>query len=62
MSLLNKQLAQYKVIPVIAIDRAEDILPLGEQLVANGLPVAEITFRSDAAEEAVRLLRKASKT
>ncbi|MGF1815902.1 bifunctional 4-hydroxy-2-oxoglutarate aldolase/2-dehydro-3-deoxy-phosphogluconate aldolase [Vibrio splendidus] len=59
MSLLNKQLAQYKVIPVIAIDRAEDILPLGEQLVANGLPVAEITFRSDAAEEAVRLLRKA---
>lgn len=59
MSLLNKQLAQYKVIPVIAIDRAEDILPLGEQLVSNGLPVAEITFRSDAAEEAVRLLRKA---
>ncbi|MFA0088154.1 2-dehydro-3-deoxyphosphogluconate aldolase [Vibrio sp. 10N.286.49.C2] len=59
MSLLNKQLAQYKVIPVIAIDSAEDILPLGEQLVTNGLPVAEITFRSDAAEEAVRLLRKA---
>ncbi|SBT15700.1 bifunctional 4-hydroxy-2-oxoglutarate aldolase/2-dehydro-3-deoxy-phosphogluconate aldolase [Vibrio celticus] len=59
MSLLNKQLAQYKVIPVIAIDRAEDILPLGEQLVENGLPVAEITFRSDAAEEAVRQLRKA---
>ncbi|PMH45323.1 2-dehydro-3-deoxyphosphogluconate aldolase [Vibrio sp. 10N.286.49.B3] len=59
MHLLNKRLAHYKVIPVIAIDRAEDILPLGEQLVANGLPVAEITFRSDAAEEAVRLLRKA---
>ncbi|USD62496.1 bifunctional 4-hydroxy-2-oxoglutarate aldolase/2-dehydro-3-deoxy-phosphogluconate aldolase [Vibrio sp. SCSIO 43140] len=59
MSLLNERLAQYKVIPVIAIDRAEDILPLGEQLVVNGLPVAEITFRSDAAEEAIRLLRSA---
>lgn len=59
MSLLNERLAQYKVIPVIAIDRAEDILPLGEQLVVNGLPVAEITFRSDAAEEAIGLLRSA---
>ncbi|WP_413113631.1 bifunctional 4-hydroxy-2-oxoglutarate aldolase/2-dehydro-3-deoxy-phosphogluconate aldolase [Thaumasiovibrio sp. DFM-14] len=58
MSKLNAQLSQFKVIPVIAIDRAEDILPLGEKLVANGLPVAEITFRSDAAAESIRLLRK----
>lgn len=62
MSSLNEQLAQFKVIPVIAIDKPEDILPLGEQLVANGLPVAEITYRSDAAEAAIRMLREAYPT
>ncbi|MBD1390897.1 bifunctional 4-hydroxy-2-oxoglutarate aldolase/2-dehydro-3-deoxy-phosphogluconate aldolase [Neiella sp. HB171785] len=59
MQNLNEQLRALKVVPVIAVDKAEDILPLGEQLVKNGLPVAEITFRSDAAEEAIRLLRQA---
>jgi len=59
MSNLVKQLAALKVIPVIALERAEDILPLGKALYDNGLPVAEITFRSDAAVEAIRLLRRA---
>ena len=59
MSSIEEKLRKFKVIPVIAIDNAEDILPLGEQLVKNGLPVAEITFRSAAAAEAIRLLRNA---
>ncbi|MEZ8099603.1 bifunctional 4-hydroxy-2-oxoglutarate aldolase/2-dehydro-3-deoxy-phosphogluconate aldolase [Vibrio bivalvicida] len=59
MSHLNEQLKALKVIPVIAVDNAEDILPLGKVLVENGLPAAEITFRSDAAVEAIRLLREA---
>lgn len=59
MSTTAQQLAQIKVIPVIAIDRAEDIIPLGKALAENGLPAAEITFRSDAAAEAIRLLRAA---
>ncbi|GDY25134.1 bifunctional 4-hydroxy-2-oxoglutarate aldolase/2-dehydro-3-deoxy-phosphogluconate aldolase [Agarivorans sp. Toyoura001] len=59
MENLNALLEKFKVIPVIAIDKASDIVPLGEQLVNNGLPVAEITFRSAAAEEAIRLLRAA---
>ncbi|HEY5715598.1 MAG TPA: bifunctional 4-hydroxy-2-oxoglutarate aldolase/2-dehydro-3-deoxy-phosphogluconate aldolase [Psychromonas sp.] len=59
MSTLVKQLAALKVIPVIAVERAEDIIPLGKALYDNGLPVAEITFRSDAAAEAIRLLRQA---
>lgn len=57
MSTITEQLKAYKVIPVIAIENAEDIVPLGKVLVENGLPVAEITFRSDAAIEAIRLLR-----
>lgn len=59
MSTIAQQLAAIKVIPVIAIDRAEDIIPLGKALADNGLPAAEITFRSEAAAEAIRLLRQA---
>ncbi|GAK86440.1 4-hydroxy-2-oxoglutarate aldolase [Vibrio ponticus] len=59
MSTITAQLAELKVIPVIAVDKAEDILPLGRVLSDNGLPVAEITFRSDAAVEAIRLLKQA---
>ncbi|MBL4831451.1 MAG: bifunctional 4-hydroxy-2-oxoglutarate aldolase/2-dehydro-3-deoxy-phosphogluconate aldolase [Aliivibrio sp.] len=59
MSTIIEQLAAVKIIPVIAIDRAEDIIPLGKALADNGLPAAEITFRSDAAVEAIRLLRAA---
>lgn len=59
MPTINDQLKALKVIPVIAIDNAQDIIPLGKVLAENGLPAAEITFRSDAAVEAIRLLRAA---
>ena len=59
MSTISEQLAAIKIIPVIALERAEDIIPLGKALAENGLPAAEITFRPDAAAEAIRLLRKA---
>ncbi|WP_418146776.1 bifunctional 4-hydroxy-2-oxoglutarate aldolase/2-dehydro-3-deoxy-phosphogluconate aldolase [Actinobacillus pleuropneumoniae] len=51
-----EKLRQLKVVPVIAVEQAEDILPLVKTLAENGLPVAEITFRSAAAEEAIRLV------
>ncbi|MEI6859901.1 MAG: bifunctional 4-hydroxy-2-oxoglutarate aldolase/2-dehydro-3-deoxy-phosphogluconate aldolase [Shewanella sp.] len=57
MSSTLEQLAKLKIIPVIAVENAQDIIPLGKALVKNGLPAAEITFRSDAAVEAIRLLR-----
>ncbi|EMK3393089.1 bifunctional 4-hydroxy-2-oxoglutarate aldolase/2-dehydro-3-deoxy-phosphogluconate aldolase [Vibrio parahaemolyticus] len=58
MSSIKEQLKALKVIPVIAIDKAEDIIPVGKVLAENGLPAAEITFRSAAAAEAIRLLRE----
>ncbi|EGR1222500.1 bifunctional 4-hydroxy-2-oxoglutarate aldolase/2-dehydro-3-deoxy-phosphogluconate aldolase [Vibrio parahaemolyticus] len=58
MSSIKEQLKALKVIPVIAIDKAEDIIPLGKVLAENGLPAAEITFRSAAAAEAILLLRE----
>lgn len=51
------RLRQLKIVPVISVSQAEDIIPLGEALYQNGLSVAEITFRSPAATEAISLLK-----
>ena len=53
-----EKLRQLKVVSVITVDEAQDILPLVKTLSDNGLPVAEITFRSAAGEEAIRLTRQ----
>lgn len=50
-------IAEKRIVPVVKLDNAQDALPLAEALLAGGLPVAEITFRTDAAEEAIRLIR-----
>ncbi len=42
------------LVPVVKIERAEDAVELGRALLAGGLPCAEITFRTEAAEEAIR--------
>ncbi|EOX4970152.1 bifunctional 4-hydroxy-2-oxoglutarate aldolase/2-dehydro-3-deoxy-phosphogluconate aldolase [Vibrio sp. 1727] len=57
MTTLNEQLANLKVIPVIAINKAEDAIPLVRTLVENGMPCAEITFRTECAAEAIRAMR-----
>ena len=44
------------VIPVVTIDRVEDALPLGEALLAGGIPCAEVTFRTPAAPAALSAL------
>jgi len=46
------------VIPVIAIDSVEHALPLADALIEGGLPAAEITFRTAAAADAIRALRR----
>ena len=47
-----------RVLPVVKLDRAADALPLAEALIRGGLPAAEVTFRTDAAEESIRAIRK----
>lgn len=47
------------IVPVVKLNRAEDALPLARALAAGGLPIAEITFRTAAAEEAIRLISEA---
>ena len=56
---LLPRLRDLKIIPVIALERAADAVPLGKALMQGGIPAAEITFRSNAAEEAIRRLRDA---
>lgn len=58
MTTINDQLAALKVIPVIALNKTEDAIPLGRALVENGMPCAEITFRTECAADAIRAMRK----
>lgn len=44
------------VIPVLTIERAETAVPLARALVKGGLPVLEITLRTEAALEALRAI------
>lgn len=56
---IMKQLKEIGIIPVVALDDVEDALPLAEALIKGGLPAAEITFRTDAAEESIRRVAEA---
>ncbi len=47
---------QWGVVPVIALEREEDALPLADALLAGGLPVMEITFRTAAAAAAIHTI------
>ena len=59
MTELIEKIRSTGVIPVIKLDRAEDALPLAQALEKGGLCCAEVTFRTDAAEEAIRLIHTA---
>jgi len=45
-----------RLVPVVVIDAAADADQLAGALVAGGLPVAEVTFRTAAAEDAIRAM------
>lgn len=53
---VEKTLYARAVLPVIIIRNAADAVPLGEALIAGGLPIAEITFRTEAAPSAIAAL------
>lgn len=54
MSDVLQRIYEIGIVPVIAIDDAEKAVPLAKALVRGGLPAAEVTFRTAAAEEAIR--------
>lgn len=58
MENILQRIYEIGIIPVIAIDDAEQAVPLAKALVAGGLPAAEVTFRTAAGEEAIRRIVK----
>lgn len=44
------------VVPVVVLEDVKDAVPLATSLVEGGLPCAEVTFRTEAAEESIRLM------
>ncbi len=48
------ELTAARLVPVVVLDHAGHAAPLAEALVAGGLPVAEVTFRTPAAQESIR--------
>ena len=44
------------VVPVVVLDKAEDAKPLAEVLVEGGLPSAEVTFRTAAAADSIKIM------
>ena len=56
MNAVLEQISKIGIVPVVKIDRAEDALPLAKALCKGGLPCAEVTFRTDAAAEAIKIM------
>lgn len=59
MNPIFEQISQLKLVPVVKIEQIGDALALGQALVTGGLPLAEITFRTEAAAESIRILSEA---
>ena len=53
------KIAQYGVVPVVVLEDAKDAEALAKALIEGGLPCAEVTFRTEAAEESIRRMSEA---
>lgn len=56
MNAILNQFEKMRVIPVVAIENAQDASQLADTLIEGGLPCAEITFRTAAAIDAMRIM------
>lgn len=56
MKTMEQRLEEYGVVPVVVLKDTKDAIPLADALIEGGLPCAEVTFRTDAAEESIRLI------
>ena len=56
MSEMLKKIEGFGVVPVVVLNDAKDAAPLAKALCEGGLPCAEVTFRTEAAEESIRIM------
>ncbi|MEY8517401.1 bifunctional 4-hydroxy-2-oxoglutarate aldolase/2-dehydro-3-deoxy-phosphogluconate aldolase [Lachnospiraceae bacterium 29-84] len=58
MHEILKKIQQLGVVPVVVLHDAKDACPLAQALCDGGLPCAEVTFRTDAAADSIRLIKQ----
>ena len=56
MNPVIEEISKIGIVPVIALDDAKDAEPLAKALCEGGLPCAEVTFRTAAAEDSIRIM------
>jgi len=56
MKTMEQRLEEYGVVPVVVLKDTKDAIPLADALIEGGLSCAEVTFRTEAAEESIRLM------
>lgn len=56
MNAVLEQIQKIGIVPVVVLDDAKDAEPLAKALCDGGLPCAEVTFRTEAAEECIRIM------
>lgn len=55
---IYNRIGKAAIIPVIKLERVEEAVPLARSLLAGGIPVAEVTFRTSAAVEGIAAIRR----
>ena len=53
-----KEIGHTGIVPVVVLNKVADAVPLADALIKGGLPCAEVTFRTEAAEESIREIAK----
>jgi 2-dehydro-3-deoxyphosphogluconate aldolase/(4S)-4-hydroxy-2-oxoglutarate aldolase len=56
MNNILEKIGKLRIVPVVKIERAKDAFHLSKALIDGGLPIIEITFRTSAAEESIKIL------
>lgn len=56
MSTVIEKISAFGIIPVVVLEDAKDAAPLAKALVEGGLSCAEVTFRTDTAEESIKIM------
>ncbi len=56
MNEVLSKIQKIGIVPVVVLDDAKDAKPLAKALIDGGLPCAEVTFRTDAAEESIKIM------
>jgi len=56
MKTIEERFYETGVVPVVVLENEKDAIPLAKALIKGGLPCAEVTFRTEAAKESIRLM------